>query len=69
MLTNRYGSTGTDGHLFDLVARTWSDVAPPPPNPVTSIQGRTFSPPFFSSPKQRLWNGSELLELTDSRTP
>ena len=69
MLTNRYGITGTDGHLFDLVAQTWSDVAPPPPNQMTSIQGRTFSPPFYSSPKQRLWTGSELLELISLREP
>lgn len=69
MLTNRYGIAGNDGRIFDLAAQTWNDVAAPPPNQVTSADGRTFFPPFYSSSEQRLWTGAELLELTDFANP
>ena len=69
MLTSRYGITGADGRIFDLATQTWNDVATPPPNQVTSADGRTFSPPFYSSSEQRLWTGAELLELTDFANP
>jgi hypothetical protein len=65
MTTNKYGITGTDGQVFDLGTQTWHPVTAPPANRVTSPNGLTFAMPFTGSPEQRIWNGSELLELTD----
>lgn len=70
MLSDRFGVAGTAGaRVYDLAGRTWTEAATPPANQVTTADGRTVDAPFFSDPAQRLWTGSELVELTDFRNP
>lgn len=69
VLVTRAFSQGAEGHLFDVTTSTWTEVPAPPPNPVTTPDGQTIPSLFFGTADQRVWTGSELLELTDFAVP